>query len=91
MYFKHIFAGLSLVSLSWYYHIARYWLTRTKTERKANIIEKDLEPTFLTTLPNYSNPIFAGREDELARVRKLFASAGVWHQMVLLWGLGSIG
>jgi hypothetical protein len=45
----------------------------------------------MSTLPNYSNPIFAGREDELAHIIRIFANSNALHQRVLLYGLGGIG
>jgi hypothetical protein len=65
-------------------------LTRNETGSDVNI-GKPLKPIFMSTLPNYSNPIFAGREDELAHIGRIFANSNVLHQRVLLYGLGGIG
>jgi len=46
---------------------------------------------FKSTLSDYSNPCFAGREEELAMIRRMFEGADKLYQRIALFGLGGIG
>jgi hypothetical protein len=63
------------------------------TESKGKQVEVDnqVKQPFQSTLPNYSNHMFSGRDIELTWIQKIMQKSPELHQRICLYGLGSIG